>query len=744
MTGASRSGSSQSGYVDAAGDQRNGPFEGSYASVASTGLCDQRVGPFEGSYASVARTSLLTGSSAAVPRNGPFQDGTLAAVRIGPAKGKKSKRPSPYSEVSDLENNPVAHRALSAPAGAPPGGPRAAASRNGPFQDQAGLLSRDVPSQGNTGIVVKNRLVSEVSGNEPVAHHAPSFSAGAPPGGLRAASSRGGPSEDHAGLVPRAGPSQGNTGVVRVVTARDPRLAPTSESCPNQGGSGIVPASQPQHSALPKKRKTEETPLSPDPEPNSIGSPLTKPPPLFINEVTNIIDLARRLRLGVRLSAGTVLSLSGRNTLRVGCATEAEHVAVTAFLRQNGLQYHTFSNQKSSQARLVIRGLDLYSDPAEVAEELRELGYPISEAIRLHTLRGPRKPLALIRVTLPKGGDADRLLDVTSLCGLRIKVERSREAGHIPQCHRCQRFGHGSDMCGNAVACVRCGRPHLTPNCNLAPGADRYCINCGCRHAANYRGCVVFKHQRQLVAERAQKRAPAPAPRQQQVREMPGHYGGAFPPLPRVSRPAQQQPQTISTPPIITDPLTVPLPMEEEVVSPREASPLPPARWQPVKSKKGRKSRKTSTATPKPQPTSQQRQQQPRQPQPQPRQTQPRQPKPTPPTTSPKPSTTASVRQAPPQTEPQPQTKPKTTRTTSQQPSLKAPVAAAPATPTSSTSQPAKRSALAEISSFLEEFDLEEVARIYRQIRDRLHKADARQRFLLLAEAAAAIGMLEL
>lgn len=63
------------------------------------------------------------------------------------------------------------------------------------------------------------------------------------------------------------------------------------------------------------KRKAEDSPLSPNMEFVFTGSRLNK----IINEITNV---ARDLRLVVHLLAGTVLSLSERNTLGVSCATE--------------------------------------------------------------------------------------------------------------------------------------------------------------------------------------------------------------------------------------------------------------------------------------------------------------------------------------------------------------------------------------------------------------------------------------
>lgn len=58
---------------------------------------------------------------------------------------------------------------------------------------------------------------------------------------------------------------------------------------------------------------------------------------------------------------------------------------------------------------------------------LRELGFTVREAIRLYTVYGARRPLPLIRVTVPKGEDVDWLLRLTSLFDVRVRVERSRE-----------------------------------------------------------------------------------------------------------------------------------------------------------------------------------------------------------------------------------------------------------------------------------------------------------------------------
>lgn len=123
------------------------------------------------------------------------------------------------------------------------------------------------------------------------------------------------------------------------------------------------------------------------------------------------------------------------------------------------------------------------------------------------------------------------MLDLDSVCRIRIKAQRIHEAGHIPQWHPCQQLGIGLHMCHNIVACVRYSQLHPTTTYRLASSAN---LNYGYWHAANYRNCAVYKQQHQLLMEKAMEKQPlletsTPEP---------------CPTAPPLSRAPHQQPQT--------------------------------------------------------------------------------------------------------------------------------------------------------------------------------------------------------
>lgn len=105
----------------------------------------------------------------------------------------------------------------------------------------------------------------------------------------------------------------------------------------------------------------------------------------------------------------------------------------------------------------------------------------------------------------------------------RFFIKRPTDAA---QCHRCQRFGHGSRNCNLPVKCVKCGEAHLTEACTL-PRKETLqmdnnaeltkprvkCANCQGNHTANFRGCSARKVYIETLEKQKQKSTAQPSPR---------------------------------------------------------------------------------------------------------------------------------------------------------------------------------------------------------------------------------------
>lgn len=89
----------------------------------------------------------------------------------------------------------------------------------------------------------------------------------------------------------------------------------------------------------------------------------------------------------------------------------------------------------------------------------------------------------------------------------KVIIEPIKRSKLIPQCKRCQAYGHTQKFCRKKAQCVKCAGYHLTIECKKAANAKSKCIHCGKDHPANYRGCLVAKELQKL----REKKTKAPA-----------------------------------------------------------------------------------------------------------------------------------------------------------------------------------------------------------------------------------------
>lgn len=97
------------------------------------------------------------------------------------------------------------------------------------------------------------------------------------------------------------------------------------------------------------------------------------------------------------------------------------------------------------------------------------------------------------------------MVNKTSLCGIRIKVEKVARLGIF--LYVTDARDSGMTLKGVTTPLPTFVSHHEPPACRLASGADRYRTNCDYRHSMNYRYCAVYKYQSQLSQDRVQNHA---------------------------------------------------------------------------------------------------------------------------------------------------------------------------------------------------------------------------------------------
>lgn len=232
--------------------------------------------------------------------------------------------------------------------------------------------------------------------------------------------------------------------------------------------------------------KNLENQLNPQSSENT-GSLKNKIPPIYVHNATNYKNIIEDIRSVLPDSDFTTQCKS--DSLRINLTNSTDFRKLTEFYDQKDIQYHTFLNPDNSLLSVIIRNIPL-SIPVEEIKEVLSKSYPVKKVTRLFNKE--KYPMPLCVVDLEKDGNANEIFNLTKFDHSIISVEPRRKSKDIPQCTRCQRFGHTKNYCRLQPRCVKCTESHHYSECPKRAGESPSCVNCGGNHTANFRGCPFF------------------------------------------------------------------------------------------------------------------------------------------------------------------------------------------------------------------------------------------------------------
>lgn len=201
------------------------------------------------------------------------------------------------------------------------------------------------------------------------------------------------------------------------------------------------------------------------------------------------------------------VKLLNNKQLKINVYSEDDYRMLTRSLNDAKLEWHSYENKAVRPSKVIVRGLHPTCDPNEIVLELKTSGFMIENAVNL-TKKVDNKiiSLPLFMLTFDNKEDVSKIFKITNINHTKVKIEALRKRkDYIPQCKRCQRFGHTKKFCYREANCVKCAGKHLTEECKLSKTQTPKCANCQENHPANYRGCIVAKELQKRRALRNKK-----------------------------------------------------------------------------------------------------------------------------------------------------------------------------------------------------------------------------------------------
>ncbi|GBP11821.1 Nucleic-acid-binding protein from transposon X-element [Eumeta japonica] len=175
------------------------------------------------------------------------------------------------------------------------------------------------------------------------------------------------------------------------------------------------------------------------------------------------------------------------------------HSEMRELLRKKGVSSYTYTPKEFKRSSVICRGLYHKSDISEIKSELDRIVPDTVDTVSKFSTDFSRKQgidTGLFLVVLKPGRKVGDLVAVRFILNQVVTWERPKYTTKIPQCWRCQRWGHFSRNCSRPFACLKCNEKHSPGECSFVGDGKElpFCVNCNERgHTSNYRGCPAYK-----------------------------------------------------------------------------------------------------------------------------------------------------------------------------------------------------------------------------------------------------------
>lgn len=257
-----------------------------------------------------------------------------------------------------------------------------------------------------------------------------------------------------------------------------------------------------------KKRKMNTPPTqSPPQNDNTKATEKSKkvppPPPIVVDGVKNYQDFYDFLSLNQPAGSFTIKMLSG-DSVKLNAFNEDSYRGITKTLSDNNSLWHTYENKQERPIRVMVKKLPFTCSPERIVEDLKGKGYKIEEAVNKLSWKS-KEPLNMFMLTFNNKEDISKVYEIKSILGCMVEIQPLKTTKLIPQCKRCQVYGHTHKYCSKEPRCVKCIGKHLTINCKKTAEEKPKCVHCGDAHPANYRGCMIAKEMQRIRSKGVRK-----------------------------------------------------------------------------------------------------------------------------------------------------------------------------------------------------------------------------------------------
>jgi hypothetical protein len=217
----------------------------------------------------------------------------------------------------------------------------------------------------------------------------------------------------------------------------------------------------------------------------AIESRPVKPPPLFVDKVSNIQPLTKMLQEIVK-DDYEIKTLKAQR-VKIQLKSAESFSAVYKELKLRNTEFFTYQPKEERSFKVVLKHIHPSTDTNEISSALADLRHNVTNIWNIKH----RQTMQLLPIFYFKLQPSDNNKDIYSL---------KRPLRTIPQCTNCQDYRHTKKFCNRQAQCVKYAKAHHTVDCPRKERSDKVnCVLWDRNNPANYKSCTICKELQKIT-----------------------------------------------------------------------------------------------------------------------------------------------------------------------------------------------------------------------------------------------------
>jgi len=141
-----------------------------------------------------------------------------------------------------------------------------------------------------------------------------------------------------------------------------------------------------------------------------------------------------------------------KNFIKITCFSPETYRTLIKHFKDTDIYYHTYQIKEDRAYIVVLKYLHHTTEIEDIRQDLLQQGHVARNIVNAHH-RMTKEPLNLFFVDLEPAENNKEVYKITAIQNKIIHIEPPRtNKNHIPQCTRCQQYGHKRRYCNRPYA----------------------------------------------------------------------------------------------------------------------------------------------------------------------------------------------------------------------------------------------------------------------------------------------------